>query len=62
MDSLPAPFTTASASNGPALVGRPAGAKLALPPGFHIAPFATHLEGPRKLLLAANGDIFVSET
>jgi len=62
MDSLPAPFATSSASNGPSLVGRPAGAKLSLPPGFHIAPFATHFEGPRKMLQAANGDIFVSET
>jgi glucose/arabinose dehydrogenase len=62
MDSLPAPFATSSASNGPSLVGRPAGAKLSLPPGFRIEPFATRFEGPRKMLQAANGDIFVSET
>jgi len=62
LDSLPAPFATPSAANGPALVGRPGNAVLALPPGFHIAPFATQLQGPRKMLLAANGDIFVSET
>jgi glucose/arabinose dehydrogenase len=62
MEALPAPFATPSASNGPALVGRPGNAVLALPPGFHVAPFATHLAGPRKMLPAANGDILVSET
>jgi glucose/arabinose dehydrogenase len=62
MDRLPAPFATPSASNGPSLIGRPANAVLALPPGFHVSVFASHLAGPRKMLLAANGDIFVSET
>jgi hypothetical protein len=60
--ALPSPFATPSTRNGPQLTARPANAELALPPGFHIEPFAAHLMGPRKMLVAPNGDIFVSET
>jgi glucose/arabinose dehydrogenase/cytochrome c2 len=60
--TLPSPFATPSARNGPALIAQPADAALALPPGFHLEPFATNLKGPRKMLVAANGDILVSET
>jgi hypothetical protein len=60
--TLPAPFATPSARNGAKLIARPATAALALPPGFHIEPFAANLQGPRKMLVAANGDILVSET
>jgi glucose/arabinose dehydrogenase len=42
-------------------VGKPANAALALPPGFHIEPFATGFAGPRKMLVAANGDILLTE-
>jgi glucose/arabinose dehydrogenase len=59
--SLPAPYATRSSNNHPSVVSMPPGAKLSLPPGFHIDSFATGLEGPRKMLLAPNGDIFVSE-
>ena len=60
--SLPPPFATPSARNGPKLIARPPNAALALPPGFHIELFAANLEGPRKMLVAANGDILVTET
>jgi glucose/arabinose dehydrogenase/cytochrome c2 len=60
--TLPAPFATPSARNGPKLIARPANASLALPPGFRIETFAANLQGPRKMLVAANGDILVSET
>jgi glucose/arabinose dehydrogenase len=59
--ALPAPYATRSSNNHPSVVSMPAGAKLSLPPGFHIESFATGLEGPRKMLLAPNGDIFVTE-
>jgi hypothetical protein len=59
---LPAPFDTPSARNRPQLIARPVNAAFALPPGFHIEPFAANLQGPRKMLAAANGDILVSET
>jgi glucose/arabinose dehydrogenase/cytochrome c2 len=59
--SLPPPFATRSSNNRPSVVSRPPGAAPSLPPGFHIEPFATGLEGPRKMLLAPNGDIFITE-
>jgi glucose/arabinose dehydrogenase len=58
---LPAPFASASARNQPRLVERPVDAKLALPAGFHIDVFASQLLGPRKMLVAANGDVILSE-
>jgi len=62
LTTLPPPFATPSVRNGPKLIARPANAALAVPPGFHVEPFAANLEGPRKMLVAANGDILVSET
>src|SRR5216684_2090600 len=62
LTTLPPPFATPSARNGPKLIARLPNAALALPPGFHIEPFAADLKGPRKMLVAANGDILVTET
>jgi glucose/arabinose dehydrogenase len=59
--SLPAPFATPSSRNGSSVVPKPAGATLALPPGFKVETFATGLAGPRKMLIAPNGDILVTE-
>jgi hypothetical protein len=58
---LPAPYATPAARNAPKLIARPAHAELSLPAGFHIDVFASNLLGPRKMLLAHNGDVFVSE-
>jgi glucose/arabinose dehydrogenase/cytochrome c2 len=60
--SLPPPFATESAGNNTLVVAKPAQAKLAVPAGFKVEPFATGLSGPRKMALAGNGDIFVTET
>jgi glucose/arabinose dehydrogenase/cytochrome c2 len=59
--SLPAPFATSSSRNTSSVVAKPADAVLSLPAGFHIDVFASDLAGPRKMLVAANGDIFVTE-
>jgi glucose/arabinose dehydrogenase/cytochrome c2 len=59
--SLPPPFATASSRNSSSVVPKPAGATLAVPPGFQVEPFATGLAGPRKMLIAPNGDILVTE-
>jgi glucose/arabinose dehydrogenase/cytochrome c2 len=59
--SLPPPFATASARNNSSLVPKPPSARLAVPAGFQIEPFATGLAGPRKMLVAPNGDILVTE-
>jgi glucose/arabinose dehydrogenase/cytochrome c2 len=59
--SLPPPFATASARNNSSVVPKPASATLAVPAGFQIEPFANGLAGPRKMLVAPNGDILVTE-
>jgi glucose/arabinose dehydrogenase len=59
--SLPAPFATPSARNSSSVVPKPANAALSVPQGFHVEVFASGLAGPRKMLVAPNGDIFVTE-
>jgi glucose/arabinose dehydrogenase len=61
-DALPPPYASPSVGNGVRVVRAPAGAKLKVPPGFEIKPFAGGLAGPRLLRAAPNGDIFVAET
>jgi glucose/arabinose dehydrogenase len=62
VESLPRPYATDSVGNGPHVVDRPAGARLAVPAGFTVRQFASGLSGPRLLRVAPNGDIFISET
>ena len=59
---LPKPGETSSASNGPSVVDRPAGAQPQVPPGFKIELFAERFTNPRFLLTAPNGDVFVTES
>jgi cytochrome c2 len=59
---LPAPFATPSKRNSPSVVEPPVGARLRVPPGFHVERFAENLEGPRLLRTAPNGDVFVAES
>lgn len=60
--SLPAPFATRSAGNGPERVGAPAGFLPTAPKGFHVNIFAKSFENPRLLTVAPNGDIFLADT
>ena len=60
--NLPAPFSSDSARNPPKLIPRPAYAHPKAPPGFEIGMFASDLLGPRRMIVAPNGDIFVTET
>ncbi len=62
LSALPAPHATPSSSNSSMVVAQPPGAAPRVPAGFRIDAYATGLLGPRKLLLAANGDVFVTET
>lgn len=59
--NLSAPFATQSSRNNPKVVDRPPGAQLALPPGFKVEVFAKQLDAPRRMLVASNGDVLVSE-
>jgi len=58
---LPTPFSSESARNPPKLVPRPAYAHPKVPAGFVIGQFASDLQGPRRMIVAPNGDIFVTE-
>ena len=60
-NDLPPPFATASAGNESETVDRPAGAAPKVLAGFTVTEFA-HLEAPRLLRTAPNGDVFVAET
>lgn len=62
LDELPEPYATESAVNFPQVVERPEDAELMLPPGFSAEVFTDELQAPRKMKVAANGDIFVVET
>jgi glucose/arabinose dehydrogenase len=59
---LAAPYDTPSAGNFPTVVRQPANATLSVPAGFTVKQFASGLSNPRIVRVAANGDIFVSET
>jgi glucose/arabinose dehydrogenase len=62
IDQLPPPYATPSAANSPWTRRRPANAQLHLPPGFHIAVYATDIDDPRNMLLAPNGDVIVAQS
>jgi glucose/arabinose dehydrogenase len=58
---LPQPFATSSADNSPQIIARPKGAQLSVPAGFKVEVFASKLKNPRRMRIAPNGDIFLSE-
>jgi glucose/arabinose dehydrogenase/cytochrome c2 len=60
-NSLPPPFETPSSRNNSSVVPKPTSATVSVPPGFHVDSFISTLTGPRKMLVAANGDILVTE-
>lgn len=62
LTQLPAPLATPSAVNFPTVIPKPAGAELQLPEGFSVDTFATGLEAPRGMIVAANGDVLIAET
>ncbi len=59
--SMPAPYATPVAANPPVVVPRPAGALPQAPPGFTVSLFATNLFQPRFMLVAPNGDVFLTQ-
>lgn len=62
VQDLPQPYATPSATNGPKIVERPAGAWPKGLPGFTVDLYATGLHNPRLMRTAPNGDIFLAET
>ncbi len=59
---LPEPFATPSVANHAQVVSRPTEGQLELPSGFSIEVFADNLQGPRNMVQAPNGDLFVAES
>jgi glucose/arabinose dehydrogenase len=62
VSDLVPPYASPSSNNAAQIVSRPQDATLAVPPGFAVSAFATGLEGPRRIQVAPNGDIFIAET
>src|SRR5690349_2329274 len=59
---LPAPFATDSANNAPRVVDAPSGAKLQVPQGFAVEPWADGFDMPRFILVAPGGEILLSDS
>src|SRR5258707_5125673 len=59
---LPKPYATESDANQSKIVPRPADAWPKVPEGFKIDQAATGLDGPRTIVSAPNGDLFVAES
>jgi hypothetical protein len=59
---LPKPYATDSAPNQSKVVPRPADAWPKVPDGFKINQALTGLDGPRTIVTAPNGDLFVAES
>ncbi len=61
-DSLPPPYATRSASNGPSVAGRPAGAMPQALPGWRVTLVASGLDEPRTLRAAPGGRMLLAES
>ena len=59
---IPKPYATDSAPNQSKVVPRPADAWPKVPAGFKIDQALTGLDGPRTIVTAPNGDLFVAES
>jgi glucose/arabinose dehydrogenase len=59
---LPQPFATPSVRNAANIVSKPDGKQLEVPAGFTVSLFADNLDGPRTMMYAPNGDLFVAQS
>src|SRR5258705_6115427 len=59
---LPKPYATDTATNRSTVVPRPSDAWPKVPEGFRIDQAVTGLDGPRTIVTAPNGDLFVAES
>jgi glucose/arabinose dehydrogenase len=62
LPQLPEPFTTPSVRNTAQVVSKPDSAQLKAPAGFSVSVYADNLQGPRTMLYAPNGDLFVAQS
>src|SRR5262247_4289388 len=59
---LPEPFATPSVRNTAQVVPKPDSAQLKAPAGFSVSVYADNLQGPRTMLYAPNGDLFIAQS
>jgi glucose/arabinose dehydrogenase len=59
---LPQPFATENVFNFATMVDRPQGAWPQALPGFKVELYASHLDNPRLIRTAPNGDLFLAES
>jgi glucose/arabinose dehydrogenase len=59
---LPEPFATPSVRNSARVTAKPDNAQLQVPSGFSVSVYADNLQGPRTMLYASNGDLFVAQS
>ncbi|HEX6177945.1 MAG TPA: hypothetical protein VF057_06265, partial [Thermoanaerobaculia bacterium] len=60
--AMPGSDPEASVASPAKVVGRPQGTMPRVPEGFTVQVFASGLKQPRRIRIAPNGDIFVSES
>ena len=60
-EQMPAPYATPATANPPSVIPRPQGAAPEAPPGFKVSIFADGLFQPRFMLVAPNGDVFLTQ-
>jgi glucose/arabinose dehydrogenase len=59
---LPDPFATESSRNSASIIDRPASAEIQLPDGFEAEIYASDFQGPRTMVAAPNGALFVAQS
>src|ERR1051326_6189934 len=62
LPKLPEPFAPSRAQNSARVVANPAAAELHAPAGFSVSLYADNLQGPRTMIYAPNGDLFVAQS
>ncbi len=62
LPQLPEPFATPSVRNTAQVVTKPDSAQLEAPAGFSVSVYADDLQGPRTMLYAPNGDLFIAQS
>ena len=62
LPKLAEPFVTPSANNSARVIAKPDTAQLQVPAGFTASLFADNLQGPRTMIYAPNGDLFVAQS
>src|SRR4030095_8230633 len=61
LPKLPQPFASPSVRNSAQIVAKPESAQLLVPAGFEVNLNADNVQGPRTMVYAPNGDLFVAQ-